>query len=478
MTAEVTGIQRMTTLKVLGAPAGVETYQISTPGLGDHSYLITSGGRSALIDPQRDLDRFEAGLAEVHAPLEMVMETHVHNDYVSGGRALSLRHGATHVLPADAGYGFDHHAVRDEDELPFGDLTIRALHTPGHTPHHTSYAVLDGDQPLLVFSGGCVLVASCGRTDLVSPEMTEDLTRSQYRSAQRILSMPGTMMIGPTHGAGSFCAASAASADTYTDVDTEKTRNPAALARDEQDFVDTQLAGLLAYPAYYHQMAGLNKEGAEGWEPSALPALGLDDLDRALQQGTVVIDGRPRHEFAKAHVPGSVNIELDAQFSTYVGWLFPFGTEFAVILPDGADPLEPVRQCARIGITSITGYLEGGFEAWQEDGRDTSTYDVIDVEGLRAVQEDGVRVLDVRQDLEWSDGHVPNAMHIHIPDVPERADELVGGEGTVHVMCRTGHRASIAASILDSRGVPAVLVDGGFPDWAERGYPVDHPTAG
>ncbi len=473
MTAELTGIQRMTTLEVLGAPEGVEAYQISTPGLGDHSYLITSGGRSALIDPQRDLDRFEAGLAEVSAPLAMIMETHVHNDYVSGGRAMAQRHGATHVLPADAGYTFDHHAVRDEDEIRFGDLTIRALHTPGHTPHHTSYAVLDGDTPLLVFSGGSVLVASCGRTDLVSPEMTEQLTRSQYRSAQRLLSMPKSMMIGPTHGAGSFCAASAASADTYTDVGTELTRNPAALARDEQDFVDTQLAGLLAYPSYYSQMAGLNKDGAEGWEPSELPALGLDDIALMLEQDTVVIDGRPRAEFAHAHAPGSVNIEMDEQFSTYVGWLFPFGTEFAVILPEGTDPMEPVRQCARIGITSIVGYLEGGFEAWEKDGRETRSYDVIDVEALRKAQEDGARVLDVRQDLEWSDGHVPDAVHIHIPDVPERADELKGDQGAVHVMCRTGHRASIAASILDSRGVPAVLVNGGFPDWAEHGYPVD-----
>ncbi len=476
MTAELTGIQRMTTLEVVGAPAGVETYQISTPGLGDHSYLITSGGQSAVIDPQRDLDRFEAGIAEVHAPLGLIMETHVHNDYVSGGRALALRHGATHVLPADAGYTFDHHAVRDEDEVPFGDLTIRALHTPGHTPHHTSYAVLDGDEPLLVFSGGCVLVASCGRTDLVSPEMTENLTRRQYRSAQRLLSMPKTMVIGPTHGAGSFCAASAASADTFTDVGTELTRNPAALARDEQDFVDTQLAGLLAYPAYYTQMAGLNVDGAEGWEPSPVAALGLEDLDRAREQGTVLIDGRSRAEFAAAHVPGSVNIELDAQFSTYVGWLFPFGTEFAVILPEGTDPQEPVRQCARIGINSIIGFLEGGFGAWQDAGRETSSYDVVDVDALHSAQGDGVRVLDVRQDLEWSDGHVPDAVHIHIPEVPQRADELVGGEGPVYVMCRTGHRASIATSILDSRGVPAVLVDGGFPDWAENGYPVDHSS--
>ena len=460
------------------APAGLEVLQIATAGLGDLSYLVSDGTAAAAIDPQRDLDRFEQGLQMLGVPLTRVFETHVHNDYVSGGRALAGRHDATYVLPADAGYKFEHHAVGDGDELGLGGLTIRALRTPGHTPHHTSYAVLDGDQVVMVFSGGCVMVGACGRTDLVSAEMTDQLTRAQYQSARRLLAFPDPTTIGPTHGKGSFCAASAAAAATYTTVEQEKTSNPAALAASEDAFVTNQLAGLLAYPAYYTKMAGFNIEGPGAWEPVTAPALSVEDVDRLREGGAVIVDGRPREQFAAGHIPGSVHIELDSSFSTYLGWLFPFGTEFVLVLDEDADAQaqagEAVRQSARIGIESIKGRLDGGVGAWQRAGRELTSYEVTDVEGLKqAMDRGGVRVLDVRQDLEWVDGRVPGATHIHIPELPARVQELRGSSEPVYVICRTGHRASMGASLLDGAQIPAVLVDGGFPDWEQRGYPVE-----
>ena len=467
-----------TRVDVLTAPTTLEVLQISTPGLGDHSYLLTDGSTAAAIDPQRDLDRFEAGLDALGVPLTSVFETHVHNDYVSGGRPLAARHGAEHVLPADAGYRFDHRAVREGDEIRLGDLTIRALHTPGHTPHHTSYAVLAGDEIVLVFSGGCVLVGACGRTDLVSSETTEPLTRAQYRSASRLLALADPTVIGPTHGQGSFCSASAASTETSTSVRLEKTRNPAALAADEEAFVQQQLGGLLAYPAYYAQMAGLNVEGAEAWEPEPVPALSVEEVSNALRAGAVLVDGRDRKSYAAGHIPGSVNMELDDSLSTYLGWLFPFGTRFVLVLDEDDDPdtqaTNVTRQCARLGIETIAGRLDGGAAAWERSGRPLRSYEVTDVDGLgRALEDGAIRVLDVRQDLEWSEGRVPGSVHIHIPELPRRVQELAGSDEPVFVICRTGHRAAMGASLLAAADIPAVLVDGGLPDWVDRGHPVE-----
>jgi hydroxyacylglutathione hydrolase len=462
----------MTRIELPGT-GDVEVVQVHTPGLGDNSYVLRSDGELAVVDPQRDLDRIEAVLQQLGGRLVAVLETHVHNDYVSGGPVLAARHGAAYGVPADAGHTLDHTALRDGDGVTVGAVRLCALHTPGHTPHHTSYAIVDGEATRGVFTGGSVLVGACGRTDLISPELTEELTRAQYRSAQRIASFGEPTAIAPTHGAGSFCAASAASADTWSTVARERERNPAYLADGEDAFVRGQLAGLLAYPAYYSQMAALNRRGLTAWEEQPVPSLTADDVERRQARGEVVVDGRSRGAFAAGHLPGSVNIELDEQFGTYVGWLLPFGAPLVLVLDPGQDPGEAVRQCARIGIESIAGVLEGGVAAWTASGRRTSTYPTTDVDGMHRALDAGTGSgLDVRQDAEWTAGHIPGARHLHVADLPGRVEELRDMAAPVHVYCRTGHRAAIAASLLDAAGVRAVHVDGGFPDWVEHGFPV------
>lgn len=449
----------------------IEIVQFHTPGLGDNSYLLRSGDEAALVDPQRDVDRFRQALAEREVRLVAVLETHVHNDYMSGGPALVRETGAEYVVPADAGYEMEHRAVREGDEVRVGSVRLRALHTPGHTPHHTSYEVVEEGGVPAVLSGGSILVGACGRTDLISPELTEPLTRQQYRSAQRIGALPEPTAIGPTHGAGSFCAASAAADDTWTTVAQERLRNPALLARDEDDFVRAQLAGLLAYPAYYRRMAPINRHGAPAWESSAPPRLDPQEVERRMAEGVVLVDGRPRHEFAAGHIPGAINVELDPQFSTYLGWLYPAGTHFAVTLGPDQDPEDAIRQAARIGIETIDGVTD--VDGWRSSGRELASTEIVDVDGLHAaVERGGVRLLDVRQDLEWRGGRIPGAVHVHVVDLPERVDELRGG-APVYVYCRTGHRAAIGASMLAAAGIASVPVDGGFPDWQERGHPVD-----
>ena len=180
-----------------------------------------------------------------------------------------------------------------------------------------------------------------------------------------------------------------------------------------------------------------------------------------------------RRDFANGHIPGSINVELDDEVGTYLGWLWPEGTRFALVLAADQDPVEPLRQCARVGIETIEGSLEGGIESWRREGRPLARYDVGAVDQLRQALGDGRgRALDVRRDDEWREGRVPGAAHVHVADLPARIAE-VAGETPVYVYCRSGHRAAMGASLLDAAGVPVVLVDGGFPDWEERGYPVE-----
>jgi hydroxyacylglutathione hydrolase len=485
MPADVSGGGEMTgafntasgtfTSVAIRSESGTEIIQLHTPGLGDNTYALRSGGEVVVVDPQRDLDRIEAMLRHTGGRLVAVLETHVHNDYVSGGPALARRHGAQYGLPADSGYGAEHRPLTDADEVVVGAVRLRALATPGHTPHHTSYAVVEAGDVRAVFTGGCVMVGACGRTDLISEDLTETLTRQQYRSAQRIGRYADPTAVAPTHGAGSFCAASAADADTWSTVGRERTRNPAFLARDEDDFVRSQLAALLAYPTYYTQMADLNRQGLGGWEAHPPRLLSPDELVALVDAGTTLVDGRPRHDFAAAHIPGSVNIELDPAFATYVGWLFPYNTPLALILGPDQLPTEALRQCARIGIETIQGVLDGGIDSWAATGRPVGSYPTTDIKGLRSAMDTGddLRVLDVRQPLEWSAGHIPGAVHMHIADLPARVDELRGSQSPVYIYCRTGHRTAMAASLLARAGLAPVLVDGGFPDWEDLGLPVE-----
>ena len=451
---------------------GIEVHQVRTPELGDSSYLVTAGGEAALVDVQRDLDRFREALAATGARPVAVLETHVHNDYVSGGAALAAELGVDYVVPAGAGYEGMHRGVREGDRVPVGPAALRAMFTPGHTPHHMSYEVCIKGQGVAVLSGGCLLVAACGRTDLISGDLTEGLARLQHGSARRIGALPDPTGIGPTHGAGSFCASSSGPDETWTTVGAEKGRNPALLL-EEDEFVRTQVAGLPAHPTYYAHMAPINRHGSLGWSPPRLAQVDLDGLDRLAETGVAVVDGRPRAEFAAAHLPGSTSIEFGDSFSAYVGWLFPFGTPLTLIAGSEEDTDLAVRQCARIGIDDVRGWLGGRPDRWRGEGRPLRSFPRVRIEEMEAAWRAGGTVLDVRDATEWRGGHVPGARHVHVPRIPESLDELRSLPGPIHVQCASGYRAATACSLLEAGGLDAVLVDDDFARWAERGLPLE-----
>ncbi|MEK6720948.1 MAG: rhodanese-like domain-containing protein [Chloroflexota bacterium] len=464
-----------------------------TPGLGDNSYLLASGDEAVVVDPQRDAWRFLAA-ADAHGwRIRAVLETHVHNDYVSGAHEIRAATGADLVVPARGRYTFAHRAADEGDEVVIGDLRVVARATPGHTPEHLAWEVRrvegresgsDGAVQAL-FTGGSLLVGSAGRSDLLGADLADGLARDQYRSIQRLAALPDTVRILPTHGAGSFCvSASAADGAITSTLGIERFVNPAVWGIDEDAFVRGHLSGLLAYPEYYRHMAPLNRAGAPvlGSQPP-VPALSADTVAACAADGTWIVDIRDRNEFAAAHIPGSINVELADSFAAYVGWVVPFGERIVLVLPEpdatapgGTDPGDAaITQLLRIGYDRVVGALGGGLDAWRESGRETRRYATASMRELhreRVARGNPVPVLDVRQAEEWRTAPaLTDAQRIFIGDLPGRLNELDAGAGSsaseIWVHCATGYRAAVAASLLDRAGIPVRLVaSGGGADWA------------
>lgn len=453
--------------------------QFYVGGLGHQSYLVTdeAAGVAAVIDPRRDCDIYLDAAERAGVRVTHVFETHVHNDYVTGALELRDRVGATIVTARSAGALYDHVGVAEGERVAVGALRFVALETPGHTPSHLSYALYEADmpEPFAVFTGGSLLSGSAGRTDLVSPGMTLTLTRDQFRSLRRLLGeMPAATVVYPTHGAGSFCGATnAATAERSSTIARERAVNPVASATDEAEFVRAQLAGYGLYPRYYVHMRDINLAGPRVLgQFTDVPALAPAAVQARQRDGMPLIDGRDRVAFAHEHVPGSLNIELDESFSTYVGWLLPINAELILQIADAADRREAVTQLLRIGYERTRGYLDGGIAAWTVAGLPVAAFDAVDVDELhRRWRRHQLAVLDVRDDQEWAAGHIPDAQHIHVGDLPRHLNALPR-DLPVATICASGYRASIAASLVAATGRPTVAVRGGVTDWIARGY--DH----
>ena len=437
-----------------------------TAGLGDNSYLISSGDEAALIDPQRDIGRFLAGAEARGASIRAVLETHVHNDYVSGALEVHDATGADIVGPARGGYGFPVRGVAEGDEVKVGDLVLVALETPGHTPEHVSFAVYEAgsDRPLAIFTGGSLMVGNAGRTDLLGPALTDELTRAQYRTLRRLATFPDQVEVLPTHGAGSFCGAGPAPKERTSTIGEERRRNGALTAPDEAAFAEHQLGKLLAFPDYYAQMAPINRAGPRLLRDVPSPvALSPEAFAGRVEAGDFVVDARWRVPYARAHIAGSVNIELGDTFASYVGWIVPFDVPLALVLPEpeGEALEEAVTQLLRVGYEHVTGYLAGGIDAWRAEDRPIASYPVAGLEELCRAHRAGraTNIIDVRQDVEWNSISIPGSRHLFVGDLPGRIEE-VPRDDEAWVICASGQRSSIAASVMDRAGIPVRLVDG------------------
>ncbi|MFD2081638.1 Glyoxylase, beta-lactamase superfamily II [Actinopolymorpha cephalotaxi] len=434
---------------------------LETPTLGDRSYVVHDGQVAFVVDPQRDIDRVLELLEHHRVRLTHVFETHIHNDYVTGGLALARRTGATYMVNGDDDVSFDRTPVRDGQIVQVGDrMRVTAVATPGHTYTHLSYVLHDqqvGEQ-VAVFSGGSLLYGATGRPDLLGADHTHQLVRLQHASAHELATkLPESAELYPTHGFGSFCSATQSDATAST-IGQEKISNP-VLTQDEETYVRELLAGLGAYPAYYAHMAPANAAGPSEPDLSPPTPADPDEVRRRIEAGEWVVDLRNRTLFAAGHVPGSLNFGVDGGFATYLGWLIEWGTPLTLLGETADDVATAQRELVRIGIDRPAAAATGRPEDWTS--HDLASFPTATFADLAQVRHHRpVTVLDVRRADEYAAARIEGAINIPIHELPRRLADVPAGEVWVH--CAGGYRASVAASLLDAAGHPLVAIDDSF----------------
>ena len=450
---------------------------IDTPTLGDRSYLAHDGQVAVVIDPQRDIDRVLALASDAGVRITDVFETHIHNDYVTGGLALAQATGARYHVNAADDVAYERSPISDDDVVEVSPtMRVRAIATPGHTFTHLSYALEaapgDGEafEPVGVFTGGSLLFGATGRPDLLGHDHTHDLVHHQFASAHRLAEeLPEHTHVLPTHGFGSFCSAGSTGDTTASTIGDEKRQNP-ALTRDQERWVADTLAGLDAYPAYYAHMAPANEAGPSAPDLTAPQTVDKVTLAAHIAAGEWVVDLRTRTAFAAGPVTGTLNFGLDGQFATYLGWLIPWGTPLTLLGDSAEQVADAQRELVRIGIDHLEGAATGTPDQWTDNPLGSFERAVFaDLAQVRHHRP--VTVLDVRRASEFDDGHIDGAVNIPLHELLSRIGDVPAGEVWVH--CAGGYRASIAASVLAARGIPIVAVDDSFGEnAASSGMPI------
>jgi hydroxyacylglutathione hydrolase len=447
----------------------LEVRTIRAPELGNSSFLVADpeAGEAVVFDPFRDIERYLTAAEDLGVRIGQALDTHLHNDFVSGCRELAAEVGAATAPPNDGA------------ELPVGRFTVRSLHTPGHTPTHLSYLVSRDEVPLALFSGGALMVGAIARTDLFGPHLAVHLALEAFRTLKvRLHGLPDDVAVYPTHGGGSFCGASS-STETETTLGRERRSNPFLTTDELMPFLARALHQA-RYPDYYRGMAELNLAG--------LPLLGrtlpplamlkpfqVETLVR--ERGAALIDLRPARDYDRSHIPGSFNVGIDGPFSAWVGWIVDRMRPLVLAGGSAAGQATAHRQLLRIGYDRIAGALDGGVDAWSEAGLPVSSFETAEIEDLAGwvLSAEPMTVIDTRDESEWTHGHIPGAVHLYVPDVAHHAAEIPR-DAPVAVHCASGYRAGIAASILEQAGFTRIIhVAGPWSDWDRLHLATDSP---
>ncbi|MGB3830114.1 MAG: MBL fold metallo-hydrolase [Ornithinimicrobium sp.] len=444
---------------------------IETTSLGDRSYLVHDDQVAVVIDPQRDIDRVQDTAARAGVTITHIAETHIHNDYVTGGLELSTLTGATYLVNAADPVQYARTPISDGEERTVGELVLRAVATPGHTETHLSYVVTHGEEQA-VFSGGSLLFGSVGRTDLVDPAKTEELTHAQYASARRLVDESEPVAeLYPTHGFGSFCSSGPATAADSSTVGEQRGSNHALTDTDEDHFVRELIANLTAYPSYYAHMGPANLNGPAPVDLSVPQPLEASELARRLDSGHWVVDLRERVAFADNHLTGAVSFEYGdgSSFTTFLGWVLPWGDP--ITLTGTKEQVEQaIRDLSRIGIDSPDAAIGTG-PSQIAPHAPTSTYARVDWQTVVAKRPDSEPILDVRRTDEFQQSHIAGAINIPLHEVITRMDEVP--EGPVWVHCGSGYRAAVASSLIQRAGKNPIHIDAAFPDAESAGLTLD-----
>lgn len=434
-------------------------------GLGNSTYLLDLGSGTALVvDPERDVRKVRAEARRLGLSIVFTAETHLHADFISGVRELAETEGATVLAPEVGPRDFACTSLKDGEELRLGAYTLKALATPGHSPEHLSFLLLDGDHLAGVFTGGSLLVGTAGRTDLVNPEMTVPLARAQYRSLELLMQLPDETPVWPTHGAGSFCSA-AAGAERTTTIGRERATNPLLQAAGEDAFVDALLGPLGSFPDYFLRLGKVNLRGPAVLKAApALPALSLEEVVDFQDKGAQVVDVRRSADFAAGHIPGSLSVAFRPAFPTWLGWLADPQRPMVFVRSPNQDPEDIAWAAAKVGFDTLAGELDVSHPGWG-DASTLRTSSLIAAGHLISGDEASWPVVDVRQIAEFNADHITGACNVELGGIAKQLSDLP--VCPIVLMCGRGERALTAASILERAGRTDVAVlDGGAADWA------------
>jgi len=459
--------------------------QYRIEGLGHLSTLLADedAGVAAIVDPRRDVDIYLDAASVADLRITHVVETHLHNDYVSGGRELASLSGATHVIGAGAELAYDHRPIRNGESFEVGSLRFEALETPGHTPEHVSYAVSDttrAEEPALLLTGGSLLVGAVGRTDLLGADHAVPYAHDLYRSLHDvILRQADFVTVYPTHGAGSLCSTGIASTPMSTIGYERRHDRLIDPGLDADEFAPRLLARPPAFPRYFARMRPMNQSGPRlfGAHVPAVEPMTAESVEAAIGGGAIVVDARSAAAHALGHLPGAVSIPVGTSFGTWLGWIVDPDRPSVLVVDHPADLDDLSRQALRVGCETVVGYLQGGVTRWIAGGRPVETTGRLSVDELAdRLEGDPAAVpllIDVRQANEFMAGHIPGAIHLTAGSLPDRLAELPR-DRPIATICASGYRASIAASLLRAAGFEDVAsVATGVPAWSAAGYPVE-----
>ena len=440
-------------------------------GLGNSSYLLDlPGGRAAVVDPDRSTGRYLAAAEARGLSITHAFETHLHADFISGAGELAATCGATILVAAAAEAGFRHLPVVHGQTIELDGLSVEVTGSAGHTPEHVSYVLRSPASPPALFSGGSLIVGGAARTDLIAPELTAGLSRSQFQSIHRAFAgLPDETLLLPTHGGGSFCSTGTGGERTST-LGRERATNPLLAMTDEDEFVRWFPGTFPSVPGYFFQLRPINQRGPRLRREISAPAP-LEPAEFSAASATaVVVDVRPQAEFISGHVPGALNIAFRDAFATWLGWLVPLDTPLLFVLGD--EPLEQVlAECLLVGHERFAGLLRGGMGGWRSAGQPVAAATLAGAGVARDASLAGAVPLDGREPDEFASGHIPGALHIPLGMLASRLT-LLTPERPIVTYCGHGERAATALSLLQRAGFHELLnLDGGIDGWKEAGYP-------
>lgn len=454
--------------------------QIYTGCLAQGAYYIESKGEAAIIDPLRETQPYLQKAAERKATIKYIFETHFHADFVSGHLDLAEKTGARIVYGPNAETTYEKHLAKDGEEFKVGDLTIRVIHTPGHTPESTTYLLLDENgKEYAIFSGDTLFIGDVGRPDLAQKQghlTKEDLAGWLFDSLRnKIMTLPDDVIVYPAHGAGSACGKNM-SKETWDTLGNQKRTNYALRAEMTRDeFIKEVTEGLLPPPQYFAKNAKMNKVGYDSFDKvmaRGAKALSPRAFEAAANEvGALILDVRNKEHFVKGFVPNAVFIGLDGSFAPWVGALIPdLMQPILIIAPIGREE-ETVKRLSRVGYDNAIGYLEGGFAAWEEAGKEIDRIETINVATFEERYSPEMHVLDVRKPGEWDGEHIESAQHFALDYINKNMGEI-SRDKEYYMHCRSGYRSTVAASILKGRGFDQLInIQGLFSDIVKSEIP-------